>query len=116
MYEISALFIILVIVFIFYRKYKSRSERIIHRDTIFDGMSIPERSRRELEGFIKHGVKYKMWIISRDENICEECMLDGEIKPVGEVFSNGMMYPRYHDKCTNEKGCRCTLAPRNKAV
>jgi len=59
------------------------------------------------------GVKEKEWLTAGDENVRESHQrLDGEVKLVGQSFSNGLEYPG------DQKGqpedvinCRCTILP-----
>ena len=80
-----------------------------HSDLITNDESMAESNLRNLNAMIEGGFKYKLWLTSRDKNVCDQCAkMDGEVVSMNEAFSNGLIYPG-EKQCS--KGCRCTLIP-----
>ena len=52
------------------------------------------------------------WITSRDNRVRDEHQIDGQKRAIGEVFSNGLLYPGDPaGEPGNVINCRCTIAP-----
>lgn len=76
---------------------KGRAE-VIARTEVHNAMQ-----EGNLEGYIQAGVEIKIWVTVGDDKVREEHeALDGEERPVGSPFSNGLMYP-------SEPNCRCSI-------
>lgn len=61
----------------------------------------------KLEGIEKHS-----WLSAMDEKVRHTHQIDGEIRTVGEAFSNGLMYPMDVGGPAEEViNCRCTTVP-----
>lgn len=60
-----------------------------------------------LEGMDQGGVESKQWLTNVDGHECDICAgVDGEIVPLREPFSNGIVIPGYGDP---HPGCRCGI-------
>lgn len=65
-----------------------------------------------VEQFRQSGVVQHEWISSRDEVVREGHRIDGEVVPIGERFSNGLVEPGEAGAPANMViNCRCTVAP-----
>ena len=83
---------------------KYRAERIARTET---NTVVNEAN---LEAYRQANAEGKEWIATLDDRVRDEHLLmDGEIVPVDEPFSNGLMSP-------NEPNCRCAIAPIFKII
>ena len=58
------------------------------------------------EAFRQCGIGKKKWLTAFDLNVCENCaLMNGEVVPINERFSNGVDVPPAHPNC------RCTILP-----
>ncbi len=66
-----------------------------------------------LQGYEDLGVEYLQWSAAHDERVRDiHRELDGEIVPMGAVFSNGLMYPGDMNGPASEViNCRCQALP-----
>lgn len=57
------------------------------------------------------GIEYKQWLSAEDDDVRpSHAAVDGEVVPVDEPFSNGLMYPGDPDGDPDEViNCRCTM-------
>lgn len=75
-----------------------------------------EASYEAMSSASKYADIYKQWCATLDERTRESHqILDGEMKPFNESFSNGLMYPGDRNgKAEEVINCRCTLLQRAK--
>jgi len=71
------------------------------------------------DGFQRAGIAKSRWLTQRDARVSDGSnsprnhrRLHGEVRKVGERFSNGLLYPREPSSSADEAvGCRCFQAP-----
>jgi len=69
-------------------------------------------SAAKQETFTAEGVKEHEWLTAGGGDIRDSHMIDGEIRKIGEAFSNGLMYPLDPNGPAEEViNCRCEALP-----
>jgi len=65
------------------------------------------------EGFSQAGLKQNEWLATQDSRTRDShILLDGEVRNIGEVFSNGLVRPGDFNGAAEEVvNCRCTILP-----
>lgn len=63
------------------------------------------------DSYKKRGIKYKKWITMNDERVrASHSDIDGEVVPIDDLFSNGLLYPCDPSGSPEETyNCRCIL-------
>ena len=65
-----------------------------------------------VEGMTQAGIERHEWLSSGDEDVRETHAIDGEVRPLGEPFSNGLSYPNDPGGPADEViNCRCVTVP-----
>lgn len=64
------------------------------------------------EAFKEVGIKRHEWLSAQDERVRDTHRIDGETRPIGERFSNGLLYPNDPGGPAEEViNCRCLSLP-----
>lgn len=81
--------------------------------------SMRERLAREMVGTSANfasfdaaeraGVRFKQWRVTSGNPRPEHARLNGEVRPLGEPFSNGMAYPRGNGPPGQTANCKCVM-------
>lgn len=69
-------------------------------------------SQAQIESYKTVGVNQVEWLSANDSNVRPSHQIDGEVQPVGSVFSNGLRRPLDDQGSpANVINCRCSLLP-----
>ena len=72
------------------------------------------QSKAAVEGYVQAGTPRHEWVSARDGNVRDSHVaVDGEVRFIGEVFSNGMIAPLIGTDPAEVINCRCVSAPLN---
>ena len=68
-----------------------------------------------IAGYKEIGFEAHSWLTARDERVRELHQIDGEVRSIGEEFSNGLLYPNDpNGEAGNTVNCRCLTLPETQ--